>query len=708
MVVRNTGNPSAIPPPTGVQDPVVQKILWAVRERVNHLDTTGLQRQINQITGGTTGGGTTGGGTTYPRPNVPSGLAAQGIFGAIILTIGAMPGGAYYLEWLAADTNDLGAATVIGTSSVPIYKDYVGSNVGRYYWVRAVGYGQNPLRSAVNKTAGTYGHSAADPSAPLAALSKAQWQPNHGYESFDAVIPTSQTITVTDANSNTVTVAFRANNSGTSGATEPDWTTVSALGDTVADNNITWEAVDANTAPLLIINGQTFIDTALIRTASIKDAMIENLGANKITATSLAAISANLGTVSSGTFKTDAGTAYRAEMSSIGNYPFWLGSGLKTASNAIFYVDTQGNSKFTGQVEFTNVNNRPQTASGLVNKGTFDDQKIGGWQSSTTSVVAVSGQDFGYALQVTGRNQYEANNQFPVQSGDEFWGEATLKASADYAIVFGLAFYDYNNNQLSLETFGSVSAGSGFTNIKGQITAPLYAVKAQPWISLQMPAGTPGESGEATNLWVAAYQRGADVTGQNTAANSQNLNGVTGSTITGWIKPNSTLIDGDQIFVSDAFVNDILIKGNALTVPVSVNIDGSIGLATSWKSVISLTDPNSLTSYNANLLLSFGFTYGDSVYHHDNQNNPYTISMAIYWRMITSSGVVLVGRRVVESKSVTIYGSGSVSMSGQFNFSDQVALSDIPAGDNLIIEAYSSNGGGSISYRYLHAQTSQL
>jgi hypothetical protein len=78
--------------------------------------------------------------------------------------------------------------------------------------------------------------------------------------------------------------------------------------------------------------------------------------ADKISVTTLSAVSADMGTVTAGTFKTSpVETGYRVELSDVGSYPIWYGSGSKLAANAKFYLDTSGNAFFGGSI---NVNGR--------------------------------------------------------------------------------------------------------------------------------------------------------------------------------------------------------------------------------------------------------------------------------------------------------------------------------------------------------------
>ncbi|WP_417550112.1 host specificity factor TipJ family phage tail protein [Methylophaga sp.] len=79
-----------------------------------------------------------------------------------------------------------------------------------------------------------------------------------------------------------------------------------------------------------------FIETPMLKANAVT--------AEKITVPSLSAISAVMGTVTSGIFKTSSLNGYRVEMSSEGDFPIWYGTGsTKDAANGKFYVDKNGN-----------------------------------------------------------------------------------------------------------------------------------------------------------------------------------------------------------------------------------------------------------------------------------------------------------------------------------------------------------------------------
>ncbi len=113
-----------------------------------------------------------------------------------------------------------------------------------------------------------------------------------------------------------------------------------------------------------------------VSTVGIQGALVVDgtITADKIRANSLSAITANAGTINGGTFKTHSldangnvinATEFRAEMSNLGEWPLWVGSGAKTAANAVFYVDRGGNAYFRGRVSAPNIVGQFQSATGV-------------------------------------------------------------------------------------------------------------------------------------------------------------------------------------------------------------------------------------------------------------------------------------------------------------------------------------------------------
>lgn len=128
------------------------------------------------------------------------------------------------------------------------------------------------------------------------------------------------------------------------------------------------------------INGQLVVDGTIT--------------ADKIKANSISAISANLGTVNGGTFRTfqlDANGAiinpleFRAELTNQPGdaYPVWVGAGAKTWNNAVFAVDRSGNAKFAGSVSALNVTDKLQAYATVAWTGNIQ-ANVGGVTSTIT------------------------------------------------------------------------------------------------------------------------------------------------------------------------------------------------------------------------------------------------------------------------------------------------------------------------------------
>lgn len=96
--------------------------------------------------------------------------------------------------------------------------------------------------------------------------------------------------------------------------------------------------------------------------------------ADKIKANSLSAISANMGTVNGGIFRTYSldgngniidPNEFRVEITNNPNdaWPFWIGSGVKNANNAVVWFDRGGNAAFNGTIRAQNMIDQLQSTA---------------------------------------------------------------------------------------------------------------------------------------------------------------------------------------------------------------------------------------------------------------------------------------------------------------------------------------------------------
>jgi hypothetical protein len=133
-----------------------------------------------------------------------------------------------------------------------------------------------------------------------------------------------------------------------------------------------------------------------VSTVGIQGALVVDgsITANKIKTNTLSALSANMGEVNGGTFRTfqlDGNGAiinpleFRCEMTNNpgDSYPMWIGSGVKNWNNAVFAVDRLGNARFAGTVTAQNITDQLQTQTSVVWTGSIQGS-AGGVTSTFT------------------------------------------------------------------------------------------------------------------------------------------------------------------------------------------------------------------------------------------------------------------------------------------------------------------------------------
>ena len=121
---------------------------------------------------------------------------------------------------------------------------------------------------------------------------------------FKVVSAKDSTDTVVLSNVEVNYSAFTESGGDGSGMFHTATTQISWTGTGSDIHEVTWELYERpSVVPFSVQNGQVFINSAVIGDASITDAMIQSLAADKISATSLSSLTANLGTVTSGSLQ---------------------------------------------------------------------------------------------------------------------------------------------------------------------------------------------------------------------------------------------------------------------------------------------------------------------------------------------------------------------------------------------------------------------
>lgn len=217
------------------------------------------------------------------RPGPPTGVQAMPTYNRVVLDwdTPSYRGHRHAEIWRHTD-DDLGAAQLVGTAAGRLWVDSdVEAGREYFYWLRFVGtVGEGPFHA----TEGLRVVTTASVEHVRDALTAVRWQPGTVYGAFQVVTPAYELVR------DGVVVSFQATVSGVSGAVEPDWSAVSALGDTIVDGSVTWQAVDIGTAPFVIgeVHGRptVLMHGAAIKAATIENAAIKSMAADKLFATS--------------------------------------------------------------------------------------------------------------------------------------------------------------------------------------------------------------------------------------------------------------------------------------------------------------------------------------------------------------------------------------------------------------------------------------
>jgi len=158
------------------------------------------------------------------------------------------------------------------------------------------------------------------------------------------------------------------------------------------------------------------------------------------------------------------------------------------------------------------------SGSNLVKKFLFADNDKGGWSSG---IAYGLGRDGLGTLRITTRNTTEDNNKFVVKPNE------ILYISCDVSTYdrtstgkFGLLFFDKNNSYMDpINTtaertdarYGaSYISGTAFYRIVGSVVVPSWAIKAVPWIFVDIAADLPVDDYVSfTRLYISRHEEGA-------------------------------------------------------------------------------------------------------------------------------------------------------------------------------------------------------
>ena len=253
-------------------------------------------------------------------------LAANPAIESIILTWEGTEQKRYaYTEiWRSVDDN-LGTATLIGETAASTYSDPVGTQQAFYYWIRAVS--TNGIPGPYNATAGTFARTVKTPTELIEELSGKIAESEladslntrlDGIEdnatAISEEVDTRRLETgelygqyTVKIDQNGAVAGFGLASTTTGDVDDPSFSEFFVNADRFAVMPQTSEDVNDAVVPFAVEGGRVYLDSAVIREASIESAMIKELAADKIVANGLSAVSANMGEVTAGIVRSASG-----------------------------------------------------------------------------------------------------------------------------------------------------------------------------------------------------------------------------------------------------------------------------------------------------------------------------------------------------------------------------------------------------------------
>ncbi len=230
-----------------------------------------------------------------------------------------------YTEIWRSDTDNLGAAVLVGQTAAAIYADPVGTQQAFYYWVRAVSTSGVP--GPYNATAGTFARTVKTPGELIDELS-GKMAESELTDSLNARLDTIEGNQVAIAQEqetreletgelyaqytvkidNNGAVAGYGLASTSSGDTaDPAFSEFYVNADRFAV--MPQAATNPNEAivPFAVEGNKVYLNEAIIRDASIESAKIKSLAADKIIANELSAVSSNMGLLTAGVIRSASG-----------------------------------------------------------------------------------------------------------------------------------------------------------------------------------------------------------------------------------------------------------------------------------------------------------------------------------------------------------------------------------------------------------------
>lgn len=237
--------------------------------------------------------------------------------------------------------------------------------------------------------------------------------------------------------------------------------------------------------------------------------------------------------------------------------------------------------------------NNAMIRNGSIQEGQLGPITIGKFfLNDGTPVTTAGGLIRADAIDVDNLSVAEAARFYAdVQSGNYIAGQSGWRIRQNGTVEF-------NQGQFN----GSVNVGS---------VAGLGSLATQNSVSYaSVTGGKPPVNADRTADNVAADTANVAGTAAATVRDRANAGNSANNRVSSWTRPSSTLIDGNQIFTGDAYVDTLQIKGQAVTIPVSVAAASAIAVGQPSQEREILWSSINAENTNVMVMVSFGVSAG--------------------------------------------------------------------------------------------------
>ncbi|WP_144982895.1 phage tail tip fiber protein [Halomonas sp. C22] len=237
--------------------------------------------------------------------------------------------------------------------------------------------------------------------------------------------------------------------------------------------------------------------------------------------------------------------------------------------------------------------NNAMIRNGSIQEGQLGPITIGKFfLNDGTPVTTAGGLIRADAIDVDNLSVAEAARFYAdVQSGNYIAGQSGWRIRQNGTVEF-------NQGQFN----GSVNVGS---------VTGLGSLATQDSVSYaSVTGGKPPVNADRTADNVAADTANVAGTAAATVRDRANAGNSANNRVSSWTRPSSTLIDGNQIFTGDAYVDTLQIKGQAVTIPISVAASSAINVGQPSQEREILWSSINAENTNVMVMVSFGVSAG--------------------------------------------------------------------------------------------------